>query len=163
MKDRDDREDELLREGFRRVREEEEAAAPSFAALMARARSGITPGENPGGIPAEPSPARAPGTATPEELPDLPGDTIPLGRVRWGRWLPPLLAAAALAAVLIQGSGRADREFDRVVNQWSETARVALHSPTDRLLAVPGSQYLRSVPSVGADRPESTSPLRRRP
>jgi len=40
MTDRHDREDELLREGFRRVREEEEAAAPSFAALMARARNG---------------------------------------------------------------------------------------------------------------------------
>ncbi len=160
MTDRHDREDELLREGFRRVREEEEATAPSFAALMARARSGITAGETAAGLH---PPVGAPGTASAGEIPHLQGPAVPGTGIRWRRWLPPLLAAAALSAVLIQGSGRADREFDRVVNEWSETARVALHSPTDRLLAVPGSQYLRSVPSVGADRPASTSPLRSRP
>jgi hypothetical protein len=160
MTDRHDREDELLREGFRRVRVEEEATAPSFAALMARARSGVTPGEVAVG---EISAAATPASAAPGDIPSPPVPSIPVTRIRWRRWLPPLVAAAALAAVLIPESGRADREFDRLVNEWSETARVALHSPTDRLLAVPGSQYLRSVPSVGADRPASTSPLRSRP
>lgn len=160
MTDRHDREDELLREGFRRVRDEEEAAAPSFAALMARARSGIAAGEvATGAVP----PAADPSSATPGEIPSAPVPSVPVTRIRWRRWLPPLVAAAAMAAVLVHGSGGADREFDRVVNEWSQTARVALHSPTDRLLTVPGSQYLRSVPRVGADRPASTSPLRRRP
>lgn len=145
MTNPDEGDDLLLREGFRKLREEEGQAAPAFAALMARARSEANSGE-------EPSAGVVP-----------PNRTLTAHPNRWVRWLPPLVAAAMVGAVLLSGSRNADREFDRLVNEWSQTARLALHSPTDRLLAVPGSQYLRSVPRVGADRPASTSPLRRRP
>lgn len=150
MTDRNEGEDLHLRQGFRRLREEDAGAAPSFAALMGRARNDLAAGE---------------AAATPLESPAItpPDSASRPRRSPWIRWGPPVAAAALLGAVLIQGSGRADREFDRVVNEWSQTARVALHSPTDRLLAVPGSQYLRSMPRLGSGRPASTSPLRSRP
>lgn len=146
MTDHDEGDDLLLREGFRRLREEDARVAPSFATLMAGARNDVAAGEQEGAAgPVSPDPVR------------------PTRRNPWVRWLPPVAAAAVLGAVLLSGSGKADREFDRVVNEWSQTARVALHSPTDRLLAVPGSQYLRSMPRLGGDRPASTFPLRSRP
>lgn len=147
MIDPDDGE-EGLREGFRRLREEEARAAPSFAAMMARARSGTLTGEEIPGAPPAPTSTE---------------DTLSVRRNRWIRWLPPLAAAAALSTLLLSGSREADREFDRLVTEWSQTSRVALHSPTDRLLTVPGSQYLRSLPTLGSDRPLTTPSQRSRP
>lgn len=152
--------DERLREAFRTLREEEVGGAPSFSALMARARSEALAEEAPAR--ARPD-ARDPlGASTPAAPPARVEGWAPR-RHPWIRWLPPLAAAAAVAAILLSGGRSADREFDRLVGEWSRTSRVALHSPTDRLLAVPGAQFLRSVPLVGAAPPAPTSSQRSRP
>lgn len=71
----------------------------------------------------------------------------------WRRtlWLvgAPLLTAAGLGAVWLNGHRRADQEFDQTVAGWTQTVRPALRTPTDRLLAVPGNEYLHTMPTFG--------------
>jgi len=155
-----------LQELFRGLRAQEGETVPSFASMVARAREAAA--EEPadpqeggeelrGGSP-------LPGAPPVREWAPAGGTTPrpPRGGGRM-RWIPPLVAAAVVATLLISQRGRDDREFDRLVNDWSRTAQVALQSPTDRLLAVPGSQYLRSVPQLGSGLPTSTPSPGRRP
>lgn len=166
MTDRDQRSDEELGEAFRRLQARDGERRPSFAAMMARARdlAGEEAADQRGHDALSPEVGPLPAAApVPERTPSV-GPT-PLRPRRGGqmRWIPSFVAAAVVAALLISGRGRDDRAFDRLVDDWSRTAQVALQSPTDRLLAVPGSQYLRSVPQLGSGLPTSTPSPGRRP
>ncbi|MBC7898171.1 MAG: hypothetical protein H7066_22315 [Cytophagaceae bacterium] len=71
---------------------------------------------------------------------------------RWSRrrvlaWGAPLLVAAGLGAILVIPDRLKDQEFDRTVAEWSRTEGT-FRSPTDGLLAVPGSEFLGRGPSV---------------
>ena len=135
--------EEALREGFREVRARDEERAPSFQAILRRAREEA----------ADPALTVVSGK-------DAPPSRAPRRLLRWGA---PMAAAAVLATLLVTGDRHANREFDRLVNDWSRTAQVTLRSPTDGLLTVPGSEYLRSVPAVGSGAPRTATPSPRRP
>lgn len=124
----DERElDIQLRTRFEAMRRSDAISAPPFAPMLARAISAVAP--------APPAVARI----TPVR------HWSRGGLVRWGA---PILLAAALAAIWIVPDSRKDREFERVVSEWSRT-EAALRSPTDALLAVPGSEFLGRLPSLG--------------
>lgn len=123
--------DELLRARFAGLREADARQVPAFGAMIARARTQIE---------AEPA------------VPPRPAAPAPATRWRPWRWAlaaTPLAAAAAVAAIWLAPSRVAEREFERVVAEWSRTER-ALTAPTDGLLAVPGSEYLRRLPAIGS-------------
>jgi hypothetical protein len=110
-----------LRSHFGGQRAQDAVGAPAFGSMVARARAGVA--------------------ATPTVL-------VP----RWTRrrviaWSAPLLVAAGLGAVLIIPDRLKDQEFDRTVAEWSRT-EATFRSPTDGLLAVPGSEFLGRGPSV---------------
>lgn len=118
----DDRElEQEVRAGFHAMRRVDRAQTPDFSSMMARARAAA----------------------------DRPAPRV-VAR-SWSKRLlligGPALVAAGLAGLFIVPQRLKDREFDRVVMEWSRTD-ATLHSPTDRLLAVPGSEFLGSSPSV---------------
>ena len=121
------REDEQLRARFGRLRSDlEREGAPDFRTMVERAKNAAL----------------------------LDRSTAPaLARRRWftlSGWAV-TAAAAALAGVLLSRRGSdADAEFDRLVAAYaSDAAAGAWRSPTDALLEVPGSELIRSVPSIG--------------
>lgn len=142
----DDRElDRTLRTHFNRVRQQDAERAPAFAAMIASAR------------------LQSPIEASSSDVLSIAQETAPTATIR-KRWRPavvlawsaPMLAAAALTIMFLRAPRTADEEFDQLVNQWSQTTE-AMHSPTDQLLELPGAEYLRSTPMVGAPRPRNPS------
>ncbi|MGD8276634.1 MAG: hypothetical protein PVH00_01350 [Gemmatimonadota bacterium] len=129
----DPRPDADLRDRFQQLRSEDRAVAPEYAAMMERVRADLGEG------------VTAVGPDRRERV-----------RSRWWRrhprWLVAggtLAAAAALATFLLfNPEARADRAFERTVETFT-TATGGWRSPTDRLLDLPGSELMRSVPRVG--------------
>lgn len=124
----DERElDTQLRTRFEEMRRSDASSAPPFAPMLARAVAAAAP---------------APKAVTP---------ITPLRHWSRGRlvmWGAPILVAASFGAIWVVPKSGTDREFERVVSEWSRT-EAALSSPTDALLAVPGSEFLGRVPSLG--------------
>ncbi|MBK8250820.1 MAG: hypothetical protein IPK85_26005 [Gemmatimonadetes bacterium] len=126
----DDTLEQQLRPAFDGLRRADAQATPSFEAMMARARV----------------PANAHG--------DVPVAGARRRVWRWAAIAAPLAAAAGVALWL--GPDRAgDREFERAVTEWSRTERAL---PTDGLLSVPGSEYLRRLPALGTGAVERRRP-----
>lgn len=126
-------EDELereLRPAFEALRRADARATPAFDAMLARARTQATA---PVGVAVRRAPRRY---------------------WRWAAYAAPLAAAAGLALWLIPARS-ADLEFERAVTEWSRTARAL---PTDGLLSVPGSEYLRRLPAFGTGAPGPRGP-----
>jgi hypothetical protein len=117
----DDELERQLRPAFDGLRRADAQATPSFDAMLARARvQAVAPVE---------------GTARG-------------ARRRYWRWAAvaaPVAAAAGLALWLVPDRS-GDLEFERAVTEWSQTERAL---PTDGLLVVPGSEYLRRLPALG--------------
>lgn len=135
----DDELDELLRHRFAGVRDADARRAPAFGEMVARARAAI---------PAEPVvPMDVPNSVT--RSPIVPAAPRRRSPWRWVAAAAPLAVAAGLAGIWLAPSRAADREFERLVSEWSRTER-ALNAPTDGLLAVPGSEYLRRLPALGS-------------
>ena len=132
-----DRQDEgPLRDAFRALARDtrRRAAVPDFDAMLERARSEA-------------------GRRTIAEGSDTPGPAPPVSSAgSWARperWLALAAAAAVATLLLVDGSSRADREFERVVGSWTDAvAAGALRSPTEGLLRTPGLD-LGSVPTFG--------------
>lgn len=128
--------DQALRQGFEGIREADAQRAPDFSLMIAR--------------------ARADAAAAPATVPSSPVVT-PAADVRWFRSAKRLLfvgaplAAAAALALWFRPVSAADREFEQAVAEWSRTAATTATSPTDGLLSVPGSEFLRGTPMDGTD------------
>ena len=127
--------DDLIKERFARLRAEENAGVPDFAAMYARA---------------EQEPAASVETEHQSETQKV----IPLAKRRkhWiqARWPVAVgtLAAAALAGVMLIRPGTADAEFEALVTAFAAD-NAAWQSPTDDLLNVPGLEFMNSVPVIG--------------
>lgn len=118
--------DQSLRRDFQGLKEGDALRAPDFALLIARARAEAT------------------------AAPPVPVQATPWLR-SWKRVLlvgAPLAAAAALG-IWFRPTNAADREFEQAVAAWSETSARTAQSPTDGLLSVPGSEFLRGTPIDG--------------
>jgi len=126
--------DQALQQQFDALRSHDRAVAPDFSTMVARARqaSNAAPADAPAPSPrAEPSIRPRRWFASP-----------------W-TWVVPALAAAGLAAVMLMPrQDAADREFESLVADWSRVTQTASRAPTDGLLAVPGSEYLRAIPQL---------------
>ncbi|MCC6242521.1 MAG: hypothetical protein IT353_06745 [Gemmatimonadaceae bacterium] len=120
-----DRFDAHLQREFDVIRAIDRTRAPDAATMIARARAVA---------------ACAP-VVSPVSAPVKRWRTSPL------TWAIPAVAAAGLAAVLLIPRANADDEFESLVTDWSRTS-AALRAPTDRLLALPGDEYLRSTPRL---------------
>lgn len=122
--------DEALHRHFSALREADRRDAPSFEEMIARARADVAAGQG------------------------VAGSDMVAGTRRRHPWrrmalAAPVAAAAAVAAIWLAPGRAADREFERAVSEWSRTERT-LDAPTDALLRVPGSEYLRRLPALGA-------------
>lgn len=136
-----------LRAEFHALRAAERAGTPAFAAMIARAAEGV---------PAERGPAEP--------------VRVPTRTPRWRSaqtlaWATPLCVAAGLAIMVFsparleqrataQAAERAaeqaaEREFEAVVGEWTRTTTQGRRLPTDGLLSLPGSEYLRTLPAIG--------------
>lgn len=120
--------DDRLRERFARLRQADDREAPPFAEMIARART-LASQEGP----------------VAESTESAAVSRTLRVRRRWPLAAIPLAIAAGLGFLLVNPDRAADREFERVVSEWSRTERT-LSTPTDGLLAVPGSEYLRRLP-----------------
>jgi hypothetical protein len=134
----DDRivEDALQRQ-FDALRREDVRQTPPFAAMFARAQATA---DDVSGQAIETVHRASAGSNRSSARPWSPGRIL--------AWSAPFLAAAGLAIVLLQAESAADREFDQLVTEWTRTSAITRHSPTDGLLALPGSEYLRGMPTI---------------
>jgi hypothetical protein len=115
-----------LRARFDAQREADAKEAPSFAAMMARARAEATR------IPS--APQRSPRALIFRRIAYVGG----------------LAAAAAIGGLLMVNPRSNEDAFEQAVRAYNAgPALGAWQSPTDGLLNVPGSQLISSVPSVG--------------
>ncbi len=145
-------EERELRERFARLKGDlEREGAPSFRAMLERARADAA--VQAGG--AEQADGAAQAHGPPRAAPAR-------DRRRWlrvGGWAS-VAAAAALAGLLItqqRADANADAEFERLVASFDASAG-SWQSPTAALLEVPGSDLMRSMPSVGATVPSLALP-----
>ena len=118
--------DQTLRRDFQGLKEGDSLRAPDFALLIARARAEVA------------------------ATPPVPAQETPWLR-SWKRVLlvgAPLATAAALG-IWFRPTSAADREFEQAVAAWSQTAARTASSPTDGLLSVPGTEFLRGTPIDG--------------
>ena len=134
----DDELDRQLRPAFDALRRADAQATPSFDAMFAAARAQ----------------ADAQARAQPDAHADVQPRRSPRRYWKWAAVAAPLAAAAGLAMWLVPERA-GDREFERAVAEWSRTDRSL---PTDGLLAVPGSEYLRRLPALGTGAVESRRP-----
>ncbi len=154
----DDPLDATLRRHFDTLRTLDRAQAPDFASMAARARQ--TAAQTTAQTAAPTVEHKVDHTvalttdaitsATPVLVPIASPTASPRRRTisPWA-WGIPALAAAALAAVMLVPRGdAADQEFEALVADWSRTTQLTMRAPTDGLLAVPGSEYLRFTPSL---------------
>jgi hypothetical protein len=128
----DDPRDALLQSRFAALRDDDARRAPAFADMLARARV-----------------AAADRPTAPLVAPPPRAEPAAWRRPRTWAFVTPFAVAAGLAGLWLQPGRVADREFERVVSEWSRTAERSRHSPTDALLAVPGGEYLRRLPALG--------------
>jgi hypothetical protein len=137
----DDEHDETLAARFASLRARDAREAPAFAPMFARATQIASAGEM--GTPA------------------VPSRVAPHRRSRWTvLWAAgPLLTASGLGAVWLNARQRAEREFDQTVTAWTRASESTRRSSTDALLALPGDEYLKTVPSVGRDAGTARRPL----
>ncbi|MEP7381733.1 MAG: hypothetical protein ABI910_08610 [Gemmatimonadota bacterium] len=77
-------------------------------------------------------------------------DARPASRLRVLRWALPLAVAAGLTAIVLIPERAADREFDRLVTEWSRTSDATRHAPTDGLLAPATAGLLDGLPAIGS-------------
>ncbi len=156
----DDELERALQQRFEALRRDDARRAPAFAAMMAQARESL-----PSTAPADGSAhSHSHSHAEHSEYAEYSGDSrtthAPAAfsaprsgtrarRTRWLLWTMPLAVAAGAAVVMIQSQRHADDEFEHLVSEWSRS-QSAIHSPTDRLLSLPGSEYLRGTPMIGA-------------
>jgi ferric-dicitrate binding protein FerR (iron transport regulator) len=126
--------DELLQREFEQLKSQDRLHAPPFGAMLERARHDfeLTP------VAAIDAAPRAAATRT---------WTM---RRRVMLWAGPLAIAAGLGAIWFIPERTADREFDRLVMEWSQTAAATSRAPTDGLLATPGGDFLGAMPSIGS-------------
>jgi hypothetical protein len=117
--------DETLRRGFQGLKDGDARATPDFALMLARARAATT------------------------AAPAAPRRRMWSGRRLLFFGAP--LAAAATLAIWLRPTSAADREFEQAVSAWTRTAAQTALSPTDGLLSVPGTEFLRGTPAVGTD------------
>jgi len=129
--------DELLQQRFERQRVHDVRHAPTFEAMLLRARQDAA-------------------TSVPvvEHIRAVPTPSQPrAARRRVVRWAGPLAIAAGLGAIYLLSArtaeSAADREFDRLVTEWTRTAAATSHAPTDGLLTIPGSELLGTMPRLG--------------
>ncbi|MBC7844051.1 MAG: hypothetical protein H7099_17180 [Gemmatimonadaceae bacterium] len=118
--------DQTLRRDFQGVKESDALRAPDFALLIAR--------------------ARAEAAAAP---PVLVQGTPWLRSGKRALFIGAPLAAAAALGLWFRPTNTADREFEQAVAAWSQTAARTASSPTDGLLSVPGTEFLRGTPIDG--------------
>jgi ferric-dicitrate binding protein FerR (iron transport regulator) len=120
----DRQQDTDLRARFDAQRSADASEAPSFAAMMARARAE-----------ADAAPAIAPHRFNARRL----------------VYIGSLAAAAAIAALIVipRSSSNEDAFEDAVHAYQTGPALGSWRSPTDGLLNVPGSRLMSTVPSVG--------------
>lgn len=159
--------DALLKGRFARLKGGDAQRAPDFAAMMARARreidarasARVAAGEEPARSrpndghtvrirPAEP-PARSERAGRDSYARVANGH----GRRPVLRWAVPLALAAGIAAIVVVPrlpDRAADREFDRLVTEWSRTTEATRHAPTDALLSLPGVGLLGNMPPIGS-------------
>jgi hypothetical protein len=121
----DQHQDPELRARFAELKRLDASHAPSFVAVMARARA-----EAAG---ADPTPRRE--------------SSVVLRRFGWAG----LAAAAAIAALLvIPRVGSDEKAFEEAVQSFqADPALGGWRSPTDGLLNLPGNQLMSTVPRVG--------------
>ena len=137
-----DRDLEALYEG---LRAEDGKGVPDFASMMAKARQ----------------------EAGQEESLELAGRDSALRRLFVRpriAWAGGALAAAAAAVLMFAMPDRSDAHFEEVVRSFATSpATGGWTSPTDRLLQVPGLEFVSTLPSIGGfslpsrseDRPSS--------
>ena len=119
-----------IRERFQRLRNDtERGSVPDFQAMLDQAREGARRAE------------QRPATTR----------TARRRRILWAGGLASAAVAAALAAVLLTDyPSDPDEEFELLVASFASDASAgAWRSPTSALLDVPGSDLIRSLPSVG--------------
>jgi hypothetical protein len=128
--------DDLMRERFLSLKAEDEARAPDFQAMMEQLRLGAGEADR----------LRVSG----QEVVDQAVRPSRRRRLLWASGWASTALAAAVAGLLLMGLESEDAEFERLVSSYSSDAAAgAWRSPTSRLLAVPGIELIRSVPSVG--------------
>lgn len=159
--------DALLKDRFARLKGGDAQRAPDFAAMMARARREIDARASVPVAPVEESARLRPiDTQSVRIQPaEAPANSERAGRgvaVRAAsvhrrrpvlRWGVPLALAAAIAAIVVVPrlpDRAADREFDRLVTEWSRTTEATRHAPTDALLSLPGVGLLGNMPPIGS-------------
>lgn len=127
--------DNRLRARFEALRAEDEAQAPDFADMVAKARDAAV---------AEPAPVRS----------------LDRWRGRWTLLGGGLAAAAAVVLMLIGPGDRLERDFDELVTAFAEDPALGgWQSPTDGLLDVPGNHLVTTIPTIGGFGPLTTSNL----
>lgn len=129
--------DALLQQRFESQKRHDAQHAPAFEAMLLRARQDA-----------------ADSVPVVEHIVALPAPSQPrAARRRIVRWAGPLAIAAGLGAIYLLSARTAeraaDREFDRLVTEWTQTAAATSHAPTDGLLSSPGSELLGSMPRLG--------------
>lgn len=131
------RDDDGLRATFQGLRDDTRRSgrAPAFEAMMREARRE-----------AEPRPA----------LQVVDGDRSErrLRNRRWlrfGAWASAAVAAAVAGLILVDRGPGGEEDFERLVAAYaSQAGGGGWSSPTSGLLDVPGMDFIRSVPSIGA-------------
>lgn len=131
-----ERDEELLREQFRGLREEtgRSGSVPDFAGMMARARADA----------ARPGLELLDGASGPRTRPRL------RRAVRVGGWATVAAAAAVAGLLLVDRGPDPDEQFELLVASYAgDVSTGAWRSPTAGLLEVPGMSLTRSMPSLG--------------
>lgn len=122
--------DHSLTHDFRALQRDDARQAPDFGLLIARARAEAA------AVASTPSPVHV-------------GSTWWTGARKRILVVSAPLAAAAALALWFRPTSAADREFEEAVAAWSQTAARTATSPTDGLLSVPGTEFLRGTPMDG--------------
>ena len=125
------RDDDRLRETFQALRSETEEArrVPEFSGMLDEARRR-----------AEARPV----------LQVVAGGQRGRRLMRAGAWASAVLAASVVGLILIDRPPSGDEDFERLVAAYVTGPRATWGSPTSGLLEVPGIDFMRSLPSIGA-------------
>lgn len=162
--------DAHLEEGFARLKAEDAARAPDFSAMIAQARSvvharsavqarSVVHARSAFDVRTPETDARTQSlnelqpAATHRAAPRVEHVSRSIAPRHALRWAIPLAVAAGLAAIAYLPRQRdrvADREFDRLVSEWSRTSDATRNAPTDGLLATPAIGLMQNLPAIGS-------------